>query len=300
MFLSIVTPTFNRDYCLGNIYERLIKEGAKEDFEWIIIDDGSTDNTSDIVQKWIEEDIIQIRYLRKENGGKSNALVTAFNMSNMAIYSIVLDSDDFLVPNFLQIIKTDITDIGHRIIGCAYLKSDLKGNIIGSQFSKQSGSYVDIYFGNRPTTGDKIFVVNTEIYKKCLVSSFSNEKLIPESVFYMKMKEYGNFKLCNKILYKGDYLEDGLSFDVLNLVAKNINGLIYEKKLIQSQDLNLKDLLRNEIKYIAYSLAAGNKLGTILRNSARKTLTILCFVPTILVAFGRIRKIKKIRRNLFI
>lgn len=198
MFLSIVTPTFNRDYCLGNIYERLIKEGAKEDFEWIIIDDGSTDNTSDIVQKWIEEDIIQIRYLRKENGGKSNALVTAFNMSNMAIYSIVLDSDDFLVPNFLQIIKTDITDIGHRIIGCAYLKSDLKGNIIGSQFSKQSGSYVDIYFGNRPTTGDKIFVVNTEIYKKCLVSSFSNEKLIPESVFYMKMKEYGNFNCVIK------------------------------------------------------------------------------------------------------
>lgn len=79
--LTIFTPTYNRGYILGNAYESLKKQTNK-DFIWLIVDDGSTDNTEDIVEKWIEENTIEIRYIKKENGGKH----TAYNVACVSRY----------------------------------------------------------------------------------------------------------------------------------------------------------------------------------------------------------------------
>ena len=65
--LTIFTPTYNRGDILGNAYKSLKKQ-TNQDFIWLIVDDGSTDKTEDIVEKWIEENTIEIRYIKKENG----------------------------------------------------------------------------------------------------------------------------------------------------------------------------------------------------------------------------------------
>ena len=90
--LTILTPTYNRGYIINKAYESLIKQSNK-DFEWLVVDDGSNDNTEEIVKKFIEEDKIKIRYLHKENGGKHTALNVGINNAHGDLI-LILDSDD--------------------------------------------------------------------------------------------------------------------------------------------------------------------------------------------------------------
>lgn len=73
-YFTVFTPTYNRGYTLSRLYESLKSQGTT-DFEWMIVDDGSTDNTYQLVEKWIQEEKnFSIRYLKKENGGKPRAI----------------------------------------------------------------------------------------------------------------------------------------------------------------------------------------------------------------------------------
>ncbi|HBV14168.1 glycosyltransferase family 2 protein [Chryseobacterium carnipullorum] len=296
MFLTIITPSFNRGYCLENIYNSLLTKN-RSNYEWILIDDGSADNTETLAKKWIEKNEINFKYIKRANGGKTNALVTAFESSILGEYSLVLDSDDFLVSNFYEIIKAEISKMKDNQIGISFLKSDLNGNIIGSEFKKTEVDYAEMYYGAEKTIGDKMFVVRTDVYAKSLVSSFPNEKLIPESVFYINMSKNGQFKCVNKIIYKGDYLADGLSFDVEKLAARNINGFVFEKLLLQKEKLSTIDMIKNEIKYISYSLSAGKSILKILNESNSKIWSVLLLIPSYLLTWKRIKSIKMIRNG---
>lgn len=297
MFLSIITPTYNRGYLLSKIYDMLVQSPNKSDFEWVIVNDGSSDNTGELVEYWIKSGTIDIQYITKENGGKTNALVTAFASDINGQYSLVLDSDDFLVNDFYKIIKAEISELKNDQIGVSFLKSDLNGNIIGSEFKKFEADYTEMYYGVEKTIGDKMFVVRTDVYAKSLVSSFPNEKLIPESVFYINMSKNGQFKCVNKIIYKGDYLADGLSFDVEKLAARNINGFVFEKLLLQKEKLGTINMIKNEIKYISYSLSADKNILKILNESNSKIWSMLLLIPSYLLTWKRIKSIKTLRNE---
>lgn len=101
MELAILTPTFNRGV-LQNLYESLKKQTCKE-FEWVIVDDGSSDNTQDIVEKWIAEDEICVRYLYKKNGGKHTALSFAIKQMESKL-TFIVDSDDILTVDAVETI----------------------------------------------------------------------------------------------------------------------------------------------------------------------------------------------------
>lgn len=100
--ITVFTPTYNRENTLARLYESL-KEQTYKDFEWLIVDDGSTDSTSSLIQKFQEENIIQIRYYYTSNGGKHRAINFGVKKANGELFFIV-DSDDYVMPNVLEII----------------------------------------------------------------------------------------------------------------------------------------------------------------------------------------------------
>lgn len=103
MKFTIFTPTYNRAYILPKLYQSLLRQSNK-DFEWLVIDDGSTDNTETLVQKYINENKIPIRYYLQKNQGKHIAINKALNLAN-GEYIVTVDSDDYIVDNHIEICK---------------------------------------------------------------------------------------------------------------------------------------------------------------------------------------------------
>ena len=101
--LTIFTPTYNRADILNKAYKSL-KRQTNKDFIWLVVDDGSIDNTEDVVKGWIDENIIEIKYIKKENGGKHTAYNVAVENTSTELIMIALDSDDYLSDDAVEII----------------------------------------------------------------------------------------------------------------------------------------------------------------------------------------------------
>jgi len=293
MFLSVITATYNRAYCLPNIYNSLIFNDRK-DFEWIIVDDGSIDDTEQIVKEWVNEDKINIRYIKQSNGGKTRAVMNGFSQTINGVFAVVLDSDDYLVEGIISILKAEAESLPDKCIGLVGLKSDLEGRVIGTQFTKPFCSYLEIYFGRKPVHGDKLFFIKSVFYKSSFIPPFLGEKFIPDNVPYILTNKYGYLKCLNKIVYRGEYLADGMTANVVKMAAKNIRGFILEKNMLQSERIALKERLKNEIKYIYYSRGGGMTFAEVFSKSRLKFYTALFYFPVLMFFRSKIKELRKL------
>ena len=100
--LTVFTPTYNRSDTLVRLHESLCRQ-TSDDFEWLIIDDGSTDNTEDIVRPWLKEQKFPIRYIKKENGGLHTGYTTAIANMDTEL-NVCIDSDDYMPDDAVEII----------------------------------------------------------------------------------------------------------------------------------------------------------------------------------------------------
>ena len=118
--LTIFTPTYNRAHLLEVAYKSLVNQKEfKNDFIWLIVDDGSSDNTKEVVKKFIDEGLIEIKYHYKENGGKYTAMNRAFDLIETE-YSMCLDSDDFILENGLSILFGTLNESNGKNIGFVF------------------------------------------------------------------------------------------------------------------------------------------------------------------------------------
>ena len=179
--LTILTPTYNRAHLLPQVFNSLQKQTVK-DFEWLVIDDGSTDSTADYMQNLPVVEF-PVQFHRKENGGKH----TAMNYSHPFIRGeivIIVDSDDYLVPEAVETILTDWQRYADKSnIGVlSYERVGQDGKII-SERADVPDYYVcdDIHFRvNHRVRGDRAEVVRTEIFKKFHLPAHENEKFMSE------------------------------------------------------------------------------------------------------------------------
>lgn len=109
IFVTVFTPTYNRAKTLSELYASLKKQTFK-DFEWIIVDDGSADNTKKCVETWVKEKIINIRYIYQVNHGKHIAMNRAVDLAKGELFTVV-DSDDHLLPDALEILVNTWNEI---------------------------------------------------------------------------------------------------------------------------------------------------------------------------------------------
>ena len=166
MDLTIVTPTYNRRHKISDLYKSLQSQTLL-DFEWIIIDDGSEDNTSEIVKQWIENSEFRIRYFYKENGGKHTAINYALKIIETEL-TFIVDSDDILTEDAVETILRYHNRYSEeqQLCGYSFLRAYPDGKINGKEFTPNElvASYIETRVNKDDTFADKAEGLTAESY----------------------------------------------------------------------------------------------------------------------------------------
>lgn len=214
-FITIFTPTYNRRNLIDNLYQSLLTQSQKN-FEWLIVDDGSTDDTESYFSKLQSKlQPFPIRYIKQENGGKHRAINRGVQNANGDLFFIV-DSDDSLLPNAIEKINqwTATLDCTHKWAGISGLKGFSKQKNVGQHNSK---IFIDAKNTERHKyhlEGDKAEVYFTNILKKYPFPEISGENFISEEIVWNAIARDDYYlRWFNEIIYICSYLEGGLTKD---------------------------------------------------------------------------------------
>lgn len=223
--VTVFTPTYNRAYILGDLYHSLQRQTCM-DFEWLIVDDGSADDTKALVASWQgEENPFPIRYVYQENGGKCRAINRGLKEADGRLFFTV-DSDDYLTDDAIEkVIRWDgeLPRDGHF---CGYV-----GNrgITPTQTPNRlfPGGYLDGTALDRydQVDGERAFVFYTEIHRKYLYPEFPGEKFLTEAVTWDLMAHDGyKMRFYNDIIWIWEYKDDGLTRAGYRVFLENPQG----------------------------------------------------------------------------
>lgn len=253
--ITVFTATYNRGYIIQNLYDSL-KAQTDKDFEWLVIDDSSQDNTKALFQIWCNEDSgFPIRYIKLEkNGGKQRAINQAVRLAKGEFFFIV-DSDDKLLSDAIYYIKKWIKDIveNQYIAGVSGVKATFHQEYInGIPFIEPDG-YIDITNIERRKynlTADMAEVYKTAVLKKYSFPVWEDETFTPECVVWDAIALDGyKLRFFNRIIYLCEYLDDGLTKGGYRLYMNNLMGCAMANniKLKVSNSWKQKILLMLEI-----------------------------------------------------
>lgn len=245
--MTIFTPTYNRAFTLERLYNSLIMQDSSN-FEWLIVDDGSSDNSTELVEKWINEQLITINYISTENGGKHRAINRGVKEAKGELFFIV-DSDDYLTFDAISTIERKWSEIAFKYsyAGLCFRRINPKnGKIIGAPFVKDgiSGSAITIHYLWK-ITQDKAEVFRTDIIKKFPFPEFENEKFVSEAIVWNKIALSTSHLLkCYNIgIYICQYQRDGLTLNFNRLVRNNPNGMIaYYSSLLKLKEARIEPI----------------------------------------------------------
>ena len=228
--ITVFTPAYNRAYTLGRLYQSLQQQDCL-DFEWLVINDGSTDNTDALFQQWMQEkNVFSIRYYRIANGGKQRAINKALELAK-GDYFFIVDSDDLLCSNAISFIKKGFKTLpeSESFIGISTVKGDLEGNPIRYKpLIDETKGYVDLnnlqraQYNLQADMAEVFFTAKLRLYK---FPVWSGEKFTPEAVVWDQLALDGyKIRWFNEIVYLCEYQTDGLTNSSWNLLRKNPMG----------------------------------------------------------------------------
>lgn len=278
--LTVFTPTFNRAVTLERTYRSLCKQTSM-DFEWLIIDDGSTDNTESIVQEWIKENKIPIRYIKKENGGLATGYITAFNNIN-SVLNVCIDSDDYMPENAVELIVNTWHERGEGrkdIAGVRGLDFYMDGGPIGGYFTDLSEMpYWEL---SKTHIGDTKLAIRTDLLKKLPVMKiFPGEKNANPAYYFWQIPE--KYILINENLCWVDYQPNGMAAGIFRQYRNSPNSFaIYRAMLMNHSGVSLRRKFFEAIHYVSSCIFA-HKWKMIL-SSPNKFLTILAVIPGVIL-----------------
>ena len=246
MKLSILTATYNRANFLEKLYKSIVNNLDNNlEIEWLIMDDGSEDETSKVVESFLQESKIQIKYYTQENQGKMAALN---NLIQHVTGDLVVDcdSDDYFADNAFAIIAEEFEKTEKKgLYAICFLKQNENGKIDGTNFKNDTSTMFDLYF-KEGTTGEKNLVYYSEIRKQYKHKLEKNEKFITEARMYHEMDEKYKIKCINKPITIGDYQENGYTSNIQTtfksspfgylkyfeeILAKDFKGVSWKKRL---------------------------------------------------------------------
>ncbi len=276
--ITVFTPTYNRADTLSRTYGSLLRQTCK-DFEWLIVDDGSTDSTSGIVATWIAENKIPIAYIRKENGGLHTGYNVAFENISTEL-NICVDSDDYLPDNAIEIIKKEWNRVENkeRLAGLIGLDFFLNDEPIGGEFRKTGDFH--IYEMTQFHHGDTKIVCRTEVIKPFVpMPVFNGEKNFNPIYYYIQIDKDYKFRLLNENLCYVDYQPTGMSANILRQYRNSPRSFAQLRRLYMSMPYySWKTHFRNAIHYVSSCMFSRQWNGL-----ARSPRPILCAVA---VPFG--------------
>ena len=302
MKISILTPTYNRAKLLPNLYESL-KDNLKYniDFEWLIMDDGSSDNTKEVVEKFIKENTMTIKYYYQENQGK---MVAINNLVDKATGDLIMDcdSDDCFAKNAFGIIKENVDKLVHdpELYALIFLKCDVSGEISGKKFKQDDykTTMFDLYFKD-DVQGEKIILFNAHIRKKYKHRIEPGEKFITEARMYHKMDQDYKVLCINMPIIIGTYMTDGYTKNIKKTFTENPKGYMkYFEEILKfnTDDILFKKRLYAIKHYILFSYLTKKKnVIKSVKGKLNKFLVEVLYIPgCIKTRFTFKTKIKKV------
>lgn len=253
--ITILTPAYNRGHLLGKLYQSLVKQDF-EDFEWVIVDDGSSDSTTDIVDKFIQDKKIIISYIKQSNGGKHRALNRGVIESKGELILIV-DSDDSLPKNSLSVINRYYLEIKDNplIGGVCGLMAHHDGTIIGERkiCSSMNLSSIEMRY-KYGFVGDVCEVFKTEILREFPFPEIENEKFCPEALVWNRIATKYKLHYFNEVIYYRDYLDGGLTSKIVRIRMNSpIASMICYAELNQL-DIPFKNKVKAAVNYWRFRL----------------------------------------------
>lgn len=249
--ITVFTPTYNRGYTLENLFNSLLVQTNKN-FEWLIVDDGSTDNTEDLVNRFKDVSSFKIRYIKKKNGGKHTAINCGVNLAEGFLFFIV-DSDDQLTKDAIEKLYKWEQSLEKKkdFAGISGNKGDVLGNLLGSTFK---GNYIDatnIERRENNILGDKAEAYYTSVLKKFPFPEIEGENFMTEAIVWDKIAASGlKIRWFNDIIYIVEQREDGLIAQGNSRYANNPKGYaMYVMQYDNIFHLNWKDKLYSGYYY---------------------------------------------------
>ncbi|HFK1710008.1 glycosyltransferase family 2 protein [Bacillus mycoides] len=295
--LTIFTPTYNRGYIIRQCYESLCRQSNKN-FVWLIVDDGSTDNTEQIINSFINEDKIKIIYFRQKNSGKHVAHNTGVLMCETEIF-VCVDSDDYLSDDAVQLIYDTWDKVGNdkSLAGIVALRGKSHNELLGTPMPDniEKSSIFDLY-DKYKFKGDTILVFKTDILKKYLFPVFEGEKFVTEAVIYDQISQEYDMALLNRVLYFCEYLDDGYSKNILSIHKKNPKGYMF---FLERRIENAKDL-KSKYKAVAYYISGCLEVKNIsyYMNCSYRFLKIISIPQGVLIYIKPHIKRKLVKYNI--
>lgn len=244
--LTIFTPTYNRATTILRTYKSLVTQTCKN-FEWLIVDDGSIDDTESLVCSWVKKSEFPIRYIKQTNGGKYRAYNNALKNA-IGEFFFCLDSDDWLPENAVEVILTYAEKLreNESLAGIVALKMFQDGKVLGLQYKKAvfSCSLYDLELSGEG--GERSLVFKTSIAQMFPFPEETNEKFITESVVYDRLYGKYGFIVSNDVLTICEYQSEGLSSNPRALMLRNPAGY----KLYFAQRIDMTPSFIERISYI--------------------------------------------------
>ena len=271
-FLTVFTPAYNRAETLKRTYESLCEQDCKE-FIWLIVDDGSTDDTQELVQNWIKKNNgFEIKYIYKENGGMHTAHNVAYENITTEL-NVCIDSDDRLAAGAVTKIKNKWNKVKNKgYAGIIGLDADLNtGRVIGKGFPKgMKETTLGGYYAGGGQGDKKLDIINS-------VPSypvFPGEKYVGLAYKYTLIDQKYKLSVLNEVLCDVEYQADGSSGTMYQQYLKNPKGFAFYRKICMQYPISTKRLVMDCIHYCSSSFIIKNK--EYVKESPRKLLTVIC------------------------
>lgn len=286
MKFSILTATYNRANYLPRLYKSIVENiDDSYEIEWLIMDDGSTDNTEEVCKNFVNEKNLVVKYYKQENQGKMQAI------NNLAKYVsgelwIECDSDDYFVENALKIIakKSTILHENKNLYALIFLRNKNNYELSGNKFpfEDRDTTMFDLYF-KHGVTGEKIIVFNSEIRKKYQYIIEPGERFCTEARMYHQIDLKYSVRCYNKFVVEGEYQSDGYSNNIKKIFLESPKGHYeYFKEILQH---NMRGVKFNKriyaIKHLILFTSIINKNIELnkIKGVKNKLLIILLYIP---------------------
>ena len=286
--LTVFTPTYNRAYVLKQSYDSLCRQTCK-DFVWLIVDDGSSDNTKEIVEKWMANDNgFEIRYVYKQNGGMHTGHNKAYELIDTEL-NVCIDSDDFMPDDAVELIVNFWEENkDSRYSGILALDVYKNGQVIGKELPNKKSTTLSGYYQNGGQ-GDKKLIYRTEIINKYPpYPEFEEEKFVPLDYKYLLADQDYELLIMNKPVCVVEYMEDGSSKNMLRQYYKNPRGFAFMRKVHMKYDKEFLKKFKTCVHYVSSSFISKNK--GFIKESPKKGMTVLAipfgFVLYLLILYN--------------
>ncbi len=280
MKLTVFTPAYNRAKLLERVYESIAKQ-ITGDIEWLIVDDGSVDETEAVIKQFTDTASFPVRYIKKENGGKHTAHNVAAEEAH-GEWFMCLDSDDLLSDGALENILSILTKCTGDVCAIAAYKRDLEGNLLCDTFENEK-ILKGIYTLLKEYHGEYVFIFRTDVLKKYPYPVIKGEKFISECLLYDRLEIEGYRVITlDKIIQECEYQAEGLSLAYKKLLKNNPCGV----QMFYNQRIDLAKTFKERficcIKYCAFRILG--KFKAPKYKGKYSVLTLLSYPVGILAA----------------